>query len=99
MINANNKTYTTGGTTANLVVTSKKAILERIIIGADVASSVIEVSDSADDGDGNVKVYLAGSTLLTATGGVVEVGAVFDNGITVDITNQTHVTFIWHATA
>jgi len=97
MINANNITYQAAAA-ANVVVTTKPAILERIIIGADVGSGVIEISDSIDDGDGNVLVYLAGSTLLTQTGGVVEVGAVFPTGITADLTNQTQVTFIWKET-
>ena len=88
------KTYQAAAS-ADVVVTAKPAVLERIIIGADVGSAVIEVSDHASDGDGNVKVYLAGDTLLTATGGVVEVGAVFPAGICADLTNQTNVTFIW----
>jgi len=96
------KTYTptykaTAG--ADQVISTGKSILHAIIIGADVASSVIEVSDSATDGDGNVKIYLAGSTLMTSTGGAIKVGALFPNGITVDTTNQTHVTYIWEPIA
>lgn len=79
---------------ANVVVATGKAILHRVIIGADVASGVVEISDSATDGDGNVKVYLAGSTLLTSIG-EFEVDGLFENGITADLTNQTNVTFIW----
>lgn len=90
----NEKTYQAAAA-ANVVVTAKPAILQRIIIGADVGSAIVEVSDHASDGDGNVKVYLAGSTLLTSTGGVVEIGAVFQAGICADLTNQTNVTFIW----
>lgn len=98
MTKAHNKTYfATAG--ANKVVATGKAILHRIIIGADVASSVVEVSDSPSDGDGDVQIYLAGSTLLTATGGVIEVGAVFEDGICADLTNQTQVTFIWEPVA
>ena len=48
---------------ANSVVTSKPAFLKAIIVGADVGSSVIEVSNSATDGDGNIKMKLSGSTL------------------------------------
>ena len=80
---------------ANVVVATGKAILHRILIGKDVASSVIEVSDHASDGDVNVQIYLEGSTLLTSTGGVVEVGTIFEAGICADLTNQTNVTFIW----
>jgi len=90
----NEKTYQAAAG-ADVVVTAKPATLVRIIIGADVGSGVIEVSDHATDGDGNVKVYLAGSTLLTQTGGCVEVGANFPAGITADLTNQTNVTFVW----
>jgi len=84
---------------ANQVVSTGAAILKRIIIGRDVASGQIEVSDSKTDGDGNIKVDLAGSTLMTSCGGFVEVGAVFESGITVDLTNQTFVAFVWEPTA
>lgn len=84
---------------ANVVVATGKAILHRIIIGADVSTSTIEVSDSATDGDGNVKLLLTGSTLMSSNKGCVEVGAIFENGITSDLTNQTNVTFIWEPVA
>lgn len=84
---------------ANVVVATGKAILHRIIIGADVATSTIEVSDSPSDGDGDVRILLTGSTLMTSTGGVVEVGTVFRTGICADLTNQTNVTFIWEPIA
>lgn len=80
---------------ANVVVTTKPAFLHAIIIGADVGSAMVEISDHASDGDGNVKVYLAGSTLLAMTGGTVIIDALFPAGICADLTNQTHVTFIW----
>jgi hypothetical protein len=76
---------------ANVVAKASAGFLERIIVGADVGSSVIEVSDHATDGDGNVKIYLAGDTLK----GVYEVNAEFSVGISADLTNQTHVTFIY----
>lgn len=75
----------------NEVISTGPAVLLRIIVGADVGSSVIEVSDSKDDGDGDVKVYLAGSELL----GVYEVRAEFRDGITADLTNQTNISFVW----
>lgn len=84
---------------ANVVVSTGKCILHRIIIGADVANAVVEVSDSPSDGDGNVVIQLNGSTLMTATGGVVEVGALFKNGIAVDLTNQTQISFVWEPVA
>lgn len=80
---------------ANNVVCATTALLLGIIIGADVGSSVIEVSDHASDGDGNVQIYLAGDTLLTSTGGYVPVNAVFNAGICADIANQTNVTFVY----
>lgn len=80
---------------ADNVIKASAGFLYGIIIGKDVASSVIEVSDSATDGDGNVKIYLEGSTLMTSTGGYVPVNAAFTNGITADLTNQTNVTFIY----
>ena len=80
---------------ANVVVSDGPAILHGIIIGADVASAVIEISDHVSDGDGDVKIQLNGSTLLTATGGYVPVNAHFLKGITADLTNQTQVTFIF----
>lgn len=83
----------------NQIVASGKAVLHRIIIGADVASAVIEVSDHASNGTSNIVLRLAGSTLLTSTKGCVEVGALFENGITVTTTNQTHVTYVWEPVA
>jgi hypothetical protein len=76
---------------ANVVIKAEAGYLKGILVGADVASSTIEVSDSATDGDGNVKVFLSGSTLQ----GYYPVEAYFANGITADIVNQTLVTFIY----
>jgi hypothetical protein len=80
---------------ADVVVKATPGFLHGIIIGADVGSAVIEISDHASDGDGAVKIYLAGSTLMTSCGGFVPVNAAFTAGISADITNQTHVTFIF----
>lgn len=80
---------------ANIVVATGKAILHRILVGADVATSTIQVADHPSDGQTNVKALFTGNTLMTATGGSIEVGAIFENGISADITNQTNVTFIW----
>lgn len=87
--------YYQAAAAANVVVTAKPAVLERIIIGADVGSAVIEVSDSKTDGDGNIKLKLSGNTLMTSLGGEIEVEMAFENGITADIANQTDVTFIF----
>lgn len=83
----------------NVVIATGAAILEKIIVGADVASSVIEVSDSADDGNGNIQIRLASSTLMTAIAGEIVVNATFQKGICADIANQTHVTFVWRTMA
>lgn len=80
---------------ANKVIKAKPGYLKGIIIGTDVGNAVIEVSDHASDGDGNVKIYLADDNLHTTTGGYVPVNAYFATGICCDITNQTHCTFIY----
>ncbi len=79
----------------NQVITSKPAILLGVIAGADVANSTIEISDHISDGNGNIKVKLAGSTIMTSVGGYLKVNAVFNKGITVDIVNQTDITFVY----
>ena len=80
---------------ANVVVKNKSGWLIGIIIGADVGSSVIEVSNHASDGDGNVEVYVAGSTLLTTLHGYLPVNSYFSTGICVDQTNQTYCTYLY----
>lgn len=77
---------------ANKVIKNSAGFLHAIGVGTSVASSVIEVSDHASDGDGNVKIYLAGDTIGPA---VYPVNMTMSSGITVDITNQTHCTFIY----
>lgn len=74
----------------NQAVFPIKCVLHRIIVGKDVASGLIEVSDHLTDGDGNKKVHLESSTLK----GTYECGIVFEKGITVDLANQTNVTFV-----
>lgn len=83
--------YYTATAGADKVVTTKPAFLQRVIIGADVSTSTVEVSDSKTDGDGNVKILLTGNSLK----GVYEINAVFANGITLDLTNQTQVTVVY----
>ena len=75
---------------ANVVIRAQPGFLHAIIVGKDVAGGIIEVSDHASDGDGNVKVYLEDPTV-----GVYPVNALFDVGICADLTLQTNVTFIW----
>jgi len=79
---------------ADVVVSTGPAILKRIIVGKDVAASVIEVSDHASDGNGNVQIYIANDN-IGSKWGVIEVDAIFKVGICADLTNQTNVTFVW----
>ena len=83
--------YYTATAGADKIVTPKPAYVHRVIIGKDVGSSVVEISSHATDGDGNVQFYLEGNAL----GGVYEVGAVFQAGIAMDLTNQTNVIVIY----
>ena len=62
------------------------------VMGEYWLDSVPQFTSGDADGDGNVKIYLAGDALGPAT---YLVNARFDNGITADITSQTHVTFIF----
>jgi hypothetical protein len=88
---SDNQITLTAAAAANVVITAKPAILERVIIGADVNAAVVEISNSPDDGDGEVIFYQAGNTLR----GVYEVGAVCAKGLAMDLTNQTQVTVVW----
>jgi len=76
---------------ANVVVSAEPAFLHAIIIGKAVPSGILEVSNHASDGDGNVQILIDTCTCPTFT----LVDAVFDVGICVDMTLQTDVTFIW----
>lgn len=75
---------------ANVVVSGAPGFLKAIVVGKAVAGGIIEVSDSATDGDGNIKVYLEAPAV-----GTYEVNARFLEGITADITTQTNVSFIY----
>ena len=79
----------------NEVIKSSGGFLYGVIIGEDVAAATIEISDHATDGDGNVKIFLSGDTLMTSVGGFLPVNAQFTNGISADIVNQTKVTFVF----
>lgn len=90
---------------ANVVVKASSGYLKGIILGGvPIADAIIEVSDHASDGDGNVIIYAAGGdgtdalleqTLVDKHKGYIPVELNFATGITADITNQTHVTFIY----
>jgi hypothetical protein len=84
------KTYQAAAA-ANVVVKDSPALLHSIIIGKNVgAGAIVEVSDHATDGDGNVQVYLEAPTV-----GTYLVDAEFTIGICVDLTLQTNTTFVW----
>ena len=83
------RTYQATATT-NLVVKATQGFLHSIIIGKDVNNGVVEVSDHATDGNGNVKVYLKNPDVRTYL-----VDAMFTVGICADLTLQTNVTFVW----
>ena len=75
---------------ANVVVKATPGHLHAIVVGKDVAGGIIEVSDHASDGDGNVQVYLEDPAV-----GTYIVDAYFATGICVDQTTQTNITYIY----
>lgn len=76
---------------ANVVVKATQGLLHSIIIGKSIgAGAIVEVSDHATDGNGNVKVYLEAPAV-----GTYLVDAFFGVGICADLTLQTNVAFIW----
>ena len=75
---------------ANVVVKAAPGFLHAIVVGKDVSGGIIEVSDHATDGDGNVVLYMADPAV-----GVYPVDLTCDVGIAVDLTTQTNITFIW----
>ena len=75
---------------ANVIVKAAPGFLFGITVGKDVAGGIIEVSDHATDGNGNVVYYLE-----DPNPGYYPVNAAFAVGITADITTQTNVTFHW----
>ena len=75
----------------NVIIKATQGLLHSIIVGKSVgAGAIVEVSDHATDGDGNVKIYLEAPAV-----GTYLVGAFFEVGISVDLTNQTNVSFVW----
>jgi len=75
---------------ANVVVSAAPCFLHSIIVGEVKAGGIIEVSNHASDGDGNVVLYIDDAVV-----GTILVDAAFSVGICCDITTQTHVTFVW----
>jgi len=76
---------------ADVVIKNKPGFLHAIIVGKTDTNASIEVSDSATDGDGNVKIFLEGATVGTHL-----VNAEFKVGITADlIGGPQRVTFIF----
>ena len=84
------------GAGADNVIKASAGYLHAIIIGKYVSGGVIEVSDHASDGDGNIKVYLEATASDTGFPKTILVDAQFDTGITADLTgSQTNVTFVY----
>ena len=81
---------------ADNVIKATRGFLRSIIIGKWVTGGVIEVSDHATDGDGNVVIKLtSGATDESGFPKTIEVNAKFGVGICADITGTTDVTFIY----
>lgn len=99
MAQLHEKFHTTYVATAadNNIIKAKPGYLHSIIIGEWVTGGTVEVSDSATDGNGNVKIFLqAGATDASGFPKTVLVNAQFDIGITADVgASQTKVTFVW----
>ena len=76
----------------NEVVKASAGTLIGIVIGKTVANSIIEISDHASDGDGNVQIYLDAPVQGTYMFGN---GVDFSVGICADITLAEHTTFIY----
>lgn len=75
---------------ANVIVSATPAFLHSIVVGEDKAGGIIEVSDHATDGDGNVVLMIK-----DPLPGTYLIDAAFDVGIAVDMTTQTCCTFVW----
>lgn len=75
---------------ADVVVKAAPGFLAGITIGEDVAGGIVEVSDHASDGNGNVVYYLKDPNV-----GYYPVNRAFSAGIASDLTLQTNVTFHW----
>jgi len=90
------KHYYQAAAAANVIVKGQPGYLHSIIIGKFVSGGIIEVSDSATDGDGDVKIFLETTGTDTAFPKVIPVGTYFEDGITADITgSQSYVTFVY----
>ena len=75
---------------ANVVIKANKGFLAGITVGKDVAGGIIEISDHASDGNGNVLYYLEDPNV-----GYYPINADFAVGICADLTTQTNVMFHW----
>ena len=83
------RTYQAAADT-DVVIKATQGFLHAIIIGLDVTGGIVEVSDHASDGNGNIQVYLKDPDV-----GTYLVDAMFTVGICADLTVQTNVTFVW----
>jgi hypothetical protein len=75
---------------ADVVIKANAGFLAGVTVGKDVAGGIIEISDHASDGDGNVVYYLEDPNV-----GYYPINAPFAVGMCADLTLQTNVTFHW----
>jgi hypothetical protein len=81
---------------ANVKVKESAGFLESVIIGAFTASGILEISDSATDGDGDIKIKITGEA--TDTGQfpkTIPINLDMEVGICADIAEFVDVTFIY----
>jgi len=84
------------GVGADNVIKASAGFLHAIILGKWVTGGIVEVSDHASDGDGNVQIFLqGGATDESGFPKTILVDAKFTVGITADIAGFTNVTFIY----
>lgn len=76
----------------NQIVIATRATLHGIYIGKDITNAVIEISNSATDGDEALVAKIEGSTLMTSNRGYIPLNLFMSKGITLDLTLQTNVT-------
>lgn len=74
----------------NNVVAAGPAVLERLIVGAQASGGSIDVSNDPASGSADVRLHM-----VDPAPGSYDIGAYFDQGITINLATQTHVTAVW----
>lgn len=83
--------YTSGPTT-DWIIKGSAGFVHSIAVGAANATGTVEISDHATDGDGNIVLTLLDNDVGPK---VYPVNMAMSTGITLDVTNQTHVTVVY----